>query len=209
MIDSGHVPISNPFCSDTAHDLMGTDPVYGCIAGQGNHSLSTADIDGDDCMEIIYGGAAIDHDGSVLYSSYGIRPDGVKAKFGHGDAMHVAKIDPNTRGLQMWVKNVFDCEGNKLDVPLLGTNQSIRFAADLSTQILDGVQYIGTVQPGIVNDSTHGVMLEPQDTSTNNGTKGNPCLVAWQNNCYNQPGYTKFYYATDMDFAQVLPALEE
>lgn len=168
----------------------------------------------------------------------------------------IGKIDPNTRGLQMWVKDVFDCEGNKLDVPLLGTNQSIRFAADLSTQILDGVQYIGTVQPGIVNDTTHGVMLEPQDTSTNNGTKGNPCLVAdifgdfreelllrtndssairiymntdvtehklftlmhdtqyrcsvaWQNNCYNQPGYTKFYYATDMDFDQVLPALEE
>lgn len=31
--------------------------------------------------------------------------------------------------------------------------------------------------------------------------------IAWQNNCYNQPCYTKFYYASDMDFSQVLPYL--
>ena len=93
-----------------------------------------------------------------------------------------------------------------------------------------------------------------QGTLTNNGTKGNPCLIAdifgdfreelllrtedssairiymnteisshklftllhdiqyrvgiaWQNNCYNQPCYPKFYYAGDMDWAGVLPAL--
>ena len=31
--------------------------------------------------------------------------------------------------------------------------------------------------------------------------------IAWQNNCYNQLGYTKFYYASDMEFKYVLPAL--
>lgn len=150
------------------------------------------------------------------------------------------------------VNEVYDCKGNKLSVPLLGTNQSIRYAPDLTTQILDGVQYIGTVQPGIVNDNIHGIMLMPEDTMTNNGTKGNPCLiadifgdyreelllrttdssairiymntdisthklftlmhdtqyrcgVAWQNNCYNQPCYPKYYYGSDMDFAYVLP----
>lgn len=98
-------------------------------------------------------------------------------------------------------------------------------------------------------------MLHPEGTSTNNGTKGNPCLiadifgdfreelllrtadssairiytnteltshklftllhdatyrcgVAWQNNCYNQPCYTSFYYASDMDFKNVLKYLE-
>ena len=304
-VDSGFVPMKNPFDSSDAHDIEGSDPVYGKFAGQGNHSLATADIDGDGCMEIIYGAAVIDNDGSLLYSSYGYRPDGVYAKFGHGDAMHVARIDPdrpgyeifnvfeggaavpygyalrdaqtgealfgefattdlgrcmigkidkNTRGLQVWVKDVYDCKGNKLDVPLLGTNQSIHFAADLTTQVTDGVEYIGTVQPGIVNDNIHGVMLVPENTMTNNGTKGNPCLiadvlgdfreelilrtedsnairiyrstevtkhklftlmhdtqyrcgVAWQNNCYNQPGYTKFYYGSDMDFKYVLPQL--
>lgn len=302
-IDSGFVPMKNPFCDRTIHDIIGTDPVYGILAGQGNHSLSTADVDGDGCMEIIYGGAVIDHDGSLLYSSYDYRPDGVFAKLGHGDAMHVAKIDPdrpgfqifnvfeggaavpygyalrdaetgkaifgeyattdlgrcmigkidkNTRGLQVWVNDVYDCKGNKLEVPILGTNQSIHWAADLTTQITDSPTYIGTTQRGVINDNIHGVMLEPEGTMTNNGTKGNPCLVAdifgdfreelllrtedssairiymntdvtehklftllhdtqyrcgvaWQNNCYNQPGYTSFYYGSDMDFKEVLP----
>ncbi len=305
-VDSGFVPMSNPFNDEEAHDSIGTDQTYGKLAGQGNHSLSTADVDGDGCMEIIYGAAVIDHDGSLLYSSYGYRPDGVYAKFGHGDAMHVAridpdrpglqifnvfeggaavpygyalrdaatgevifgeyattdlgrcmtgKIDPDTKGCQVWVNDVYDCKGNKLDIPLLGTNQSIRYAPDLTTQVTDGVKYIGTTQTGVVNDNIHGVMLEPEDTMTNNGTKGNPCLVAdifgdfreelllrttdssairiymntditqyklftlmhdtqyrcgiaWQNNCYNQPCYPKFYYGSDMDFAYVLPALE-
>ncbi len=305
-VDSGFVPMSNPFNDEEAHDSIGTDQTYGKLAGQGNHSLSTADVDGDGCMEIIYGAAVIDHDGSLLYSSYGYRPDGVYAKFGHGDAMHVAridpdrpglqifnvfeggaavpygyalrdaatgevifgeyattdlgrcmtgKIDPDTRGYQVWVNDVYDCKGNKLNIPLLGTNQSIRYAPDLTTQVTDGVKYIGTTQTGVVNDNIHGVMLEPEDTMTNNGTKGNPCLVAdifgdfreelllrttdssairiymntditqyklftlmhdtqyrcgiaWQNNCYNQPCYPKFYYGSDMDFAYVLPALE-
>lgn len=302
-VDSGFVPMKNPFRDDEIHDICGEDPVYGILAGQGNHSLATADVDGDGCMEIIYGAAVIDHDGSLLYSSYGIRPDGVRAKFGHGDAMHVANIDPDrpgleifnvfeggaavpygyalrdaesgevifgeyatidlgrcmigksdpdTRGLQVWVNDTYDCKGNKLQVPLLGTNQSIRWAGDLTTQIMDGVQYIGTTQPGVINDNIHGVMLTPEGTMTNNGTKGNPCLVAdifgdfreelllrladdsairiymnteitghklftmmhdtqyrcgvaWQNNCYNQPCYPKFYYADDMDFKDVLP----
>ena len=67
-VDSGYVPMKNPF-NDNPHDLTGSDPVYGTLAGQGNHSLSANDVDGDGCMEIIYGAACIDHDGSLLYSS--------------------------------------------------------------------------------------------------------------------------------------------
>ena len=33
--------------------------------------------------------------------------------------------------------------------------------------------------------------------------------VAWQNNCYNQPCYPKFYYASDMDWADVLPGMKK
>uniref|UniRef100_UPI0025D82BB4 rhamnogalacturonan lyase family protein n=1 Tax=Butyrivibrio sp. TaxID=28121 RepID=UPI0025D82BB4 len=91
-IDSGYVRMENPF-NDNPHELMGSDPVYGVIAGQGNHSLSTADVDGDGYQEIIYGAACIDQDGSVLYSSYDYLPNGIYAKLGHGDAMHVANID--------------------------------------------------------------------------------------------------------------------
>ena len=35
------------------------------------------------------------------------------------------------------------------------------------------------------------------------------CGVAWQNNCYNQPCYTKFYYGSDMDFRYVMPELAD
>lgn len=97
-VDSGHVPMANPFRAEGIHEVEGTDPVYGALAGQGNHSLAAADVDGDGCMEIIYGAAVIDHDGSLLYSSYDYRPDGVRAKLGHGDAMHVAKMIRIVRG---------------------------------------------------------------------------------------------------------------
>ena len=305
--DSGHVVLKNPFNDDSAHLGRGDSPTHGLLAGQGNHSMAVADVDGDGCQEIVYGAAVIDQDGSLLYSSYGPMPDGSVAKFGHGDSMHCGVIDsdrpgqqifnvfegasaapwgfalrdaetgevifgrpadtdlgrcmvgdtvPGVRGLQCWVQDTFDCHGNKLDVPLLGTNFSIRWAADLSTQLIDGVDYLAGDHLGRVTDTTHGVMLDPKGTAANNGTKGNPCLaadlfgdfreelllrtedssairiymntdltchklftllhdiqyrvgVAWQNNCYNQPCYPSFYYASDMDWGQVLPGLSD
>ena len=167
----------------------------------------------------------------------------------------IGKIDPNTRGLQVWVKDVYDCRGNRLPLEAPSTNMKIYWAGDLSTQVTDSRDYLHGPKCGAVNDLTHGTMLMPQHTATNNGTKGNPCLVAdvfgdfreelllrleddsairiytttdlthhklftllhdpqyrcgvaWQNNCYNQPGYPSFYYAGDMDFANVLPQLK-
>lgn len=229
-VDSGFVPMENPFC-DNPHERIGTDPAFGLLAGQGNHSLSTADVDGDGCMEIIYGAACIDHDGSLLYSSCDRRPDGIMAKMGHGDAMHVADIDPDrpgleifnvfegasavpygyalrdaetgkalfgtyaeedlgrcmvgnvlpdVRGLQCWVngEGIYDCHGKLLGKKTPGSNMSIRFSADLRTQITDGADYLKEQATGIVNDFTRGPLLIPEGTLTNNGTKGNPCLVA-------------------------------
>ncbi len=229
-VDSGFVPMSNPFKANP-HEAEGSDPVYGTFAGQGNHSLSVADVDGDGRQEIVYGAAVIDHDGSLMYSSYGNLPNGKRAKFGHGDSMHVAKIDPDRpglqifnvfegakaapygyalrdaatgevffgeyaekdlgrcmigktvpscRGWQVWAADkTYDCKGNVLDVPMIGTNQGIKWAADLTTQVTDGVDFEHTpVNHGVVNDIVHGVMLDTKNTLTNNGTKGNPCLVA-------------------------------
>ena len=166
----------------------------------------------------------------------------------------IGDVCPGVRGLQVWVSKVRDCKGNFLDVPILGTNANIKWAADLSTQVIDGFDYLGGKHTGVVRDNTHGVMLDPEGCATNNGTKGNPCLVAdvigdfreelllrtadssairiyinteitkhklftllhdpmyrcgvaWQNNVYNQPCYTSFYYASDMDFRDVLPEL--
>ena len=60
--------------------------------GQGNHNLAVADVDGDGCDEIIYGACAIDHNGQGLYST----------GLGHGDALHVADIDPDRPGLEVF-----------------------------------------------------------------------------------------------------------
>src|SRR5690606_9356829 len=70
-------------------------------------SLSSADVDGDGKQEIVYGAVTIDHDGSVLYSSMDVLPPGsaapgTLAKLGHGDAMHVADIDPDRPGLEIF-----------------------------------------------------------------------------------------------------------
>ena len=74
----------------------------GCeaYAGQGNHNLRVADVDGDGCDEIVYGQCAIDHDGRGLYST----------GMYHGDAMHLTQFAPDLSGLQVW-----SCHENKKD----------------------------------------------------------------------------------------------
>ena len=67
-------------------------PGNGAYRGQGNHNVSVADVDGDRRDEIVYGACAIDDDGSGLYST----------GLGHGDAMHLADIDPSRPGLEVW-----------------------------------------------------------------------------------------------------------
>lgn len=69
-------------------------------AGQGNHNLRVADVDGDGRDEITYGSMAVDDDGTGLYST----------GFGHGDALHVTSFYPLDDRLQVW-----DCHENKRD----------------------------------------------------------------------------------------------
>jgi rhamnogalacturonan endolyase len=61
-------------------------------AGQGCHSIREGDVDGDGCDEIVYGGCTIDHDGKGLYTT----------GLGHGDALHMADMDPDRPGLEVW-----------------------------------------------------------------------------------------------------------
>ncbi|KHD78226.1 integrin [Actinoplanes utahensis] len=231
-VDSGWAPMTNPF-NDSPHGRDGTDPVYGKLTTQGFHSLSAADVDGDGKQEIVYGAATIDHDGDLLYSSFGTLPSGEEARLGHGDAMHVTDIDPArpgleiftvheggtsapygmamrdaktgevlfgtysgrdtgrgmigdvlpaTPGIESWASmpggsealGLHSAKGEILTNTIPGTNSSIRWSADLTTQIVNGAQ---TVTPTI-DDWNRGRLLTADGTLTNNGTKGNPGLVA-------------------------------
>ena len=61
--------------------------------GQGAHNIAVGDVDGDGCDEITYGSAAIDHDGSLLYTT----------GLGHGDASHLGDLDPDRPGLEVFM----------------------------------------------------------------------------------------------------------
>jgi rhamnogalacturonan endolyase len=69
---------------------------------QGAHSLRQGDVDGDGFDEIVYGSATIDHDGQGLYST-GLR---------HGDALHMADMDPNRPGLEVFMVDEQTSENN-------------------------------------------------------------------------------------------------
>lgn len=75
------------------------DSGNGAYAGQGNHNLRVADVDGDGCDEIIYGQMAVDHDGKGLYST----------GMYHGDAIHLLS-DVNNEKYYVWC-----CHENKKD----------------------------------------------------------------------------------------------
>lgn len=68
------------------------DSGNGDYAGQGFHSLSVADADGDGRDEIMFGAAAIDDDGTGLWST----------GQGHGDALHVGDFLPERDGLEVY-----------------------------------------------------------------------------------------------------------
>jgi hypothetical protein len=237
-VDSGHVPMSNPFNSGP-HGVNGTDPEFGTLTTQGFHSMSVADVDGDGKQEIVYGAATIDHDGSLLYSSFAEAPPqsnvpGQNVRLGHGDAMHVGDFDPDRAGLEIWTVHeggafaprgwamrsaatgevlfggysgvdtgrgmvgdidpavrgleawssmppnqaveagLWSARGDYLGRNTPGTNMSIRWAADLTTQIVNGT----APQATTIDDFKRGRVLTATGTLTNNGTKGNPSLVA-------------------------------
>ena len=72
--------------------VFDTEKGYPSFAGQGNHNLTAADVDGDGKDEIVYGQMTVDDDGKGMYTT-GI---------GHADALHVSDLDPDRPGLEVF-----------------------------------------------------------------------------------------------------------
>jgi rhamnogalacturonan endolyase len=183
--------------------------------------------------------------GEVLFGAYSGRDTGRSM---------IGDVRADVPGIEVWASmppgttasGLLSSTGDILSSAAPGTNQSIRWAADLTTQIVNG----SGNQTATIDDWMRGRLLTATDTRTNNGTKGNPSLVAdvfgdWreellvrtvdssalriytstevtthklttlmhdpqyraeaarQQTTYNQPSYTSYYLASDMDFANI------
>ena len=183
--------------------------------------------------------------GETLFGAYSGRDT--------GRAM-IGDVRSDVPGIEVWsslpggtdASGLLSAKGEILSAATPGTNMSIRWSADLTTQIVNGS---GTQTPTI-DDWTRGRLLTATGTLTNNGTKGNPSLVAdvfgdWreellvrtadstalriytstevtthklttlmhdvqyraetarQQTTYNQPAYTSYYLASDLDWSNV------
>ncbi len=84
----------------TSHWIFDSNDGENPFSGQGYHSLSVADVDGDGKDEIIYGSMVVDDDGKGLYTT-GLR---------HGDALHVSDLDPSRPGMEVF--GVHEIEDN-------------------------------------------------------------------------------------------------
>ncbi|WP_435367749.1 rhamnogalacturonan lyase [Metabacillus litoralis] len=151
----------------------------GVTAGLGHgDALHVGDIDPNrDGLEIFmvheggryapYGYALRDaKTGEVIYGGYTGRDTGRGM---------VGDVDPTKKGLETWAVDLRTAKGEKIESNKIpGTNMNIKWAADMTTQIINGA----IDQTPTIDDWQKGTVLTASGTRTNNHTKGNPSLVA-------------------------------
>ncbi len=94
----------------------------------------------------------------------------------------IGDVLPDVRGLEVWASlpggsgslGLYSASGEFTPGPIPGTNMSIRWLPDGTTQIVNG----SGDQDVTIDDWTRGRQLTATGTRTNNGTKGTPSLVA-------------------------------
>jgi rhamnogalacturonan endolyase len=86
----------------------------------------------------------------------------------------IGDIDPSVPGIETWATRLRSASGDSLGATYPGTNQSIRWAADGTTQIINGIADADVT----IDSYTDGRLLTATGTRSNNGTKGTAALVA-------------------------------
>ncbi|MEU1973701.1 rhamnogalacturonan lyase [Microbacterium sp. NPDC019599] len=117
--------------------------------------------------------------GEVLFGAYSGRDTGRSM---------IGDVRTDSPGMEVWASmpngtegsGLLSATGSALQSTTPGTNQSIRWAADLTTQIVGNSQVVGgtRVDAVTIEDWTRGILVGDTGARTNNGTKGNPSLVA-------------------------------
>lgn len=86
----------------------------------------------------------------------------------------IGDVDSSQPGLETWAVGLWTADGEQLGTSAPGTNMSIKWAGDMTTQMINGAI---DVTPTI-DDWKRGTLLTAEGTLTNNYTKGTPSLVA-------------------------------
>lgn len=134
------------------------DERWRSYAGQGNHNIRVADVDGDGRDEITYGSMAIDHDGTGLYNT----------GMGHGDAMHLTVFDPTSDKLQLW-----DCHENRRD----GSELRDAATGKIIFQIKSGFD-VGRCMAADIDPTNPGLEMWSSDSHGIRNIKGEQVLPA-------------------------------
>ncbi|MBN8881883.1 MAG: rhamnogalacturonan lyase [Salana multivorans] len=99
----------------------------------------------------------------------------------------IGDVLPGVRGMEMWASmpagsdasGILGVDGTRLAATSPGTNMSVRWSGDGTTQIVNGaIDSSGNPVTPTIDDWTRGTLRTLSGTATNNGTKGNPGLVA-------------------------------
>jgi rhamnogalacturonan endolyase len=143
-------------------------------AGQGCHSLMTADVDGDGAMELIPGASTINSDGTFRCST----------NMGHGDALHVGILIKG-KGIQVFMPHEGTGGSDSHDASTCAFNYKITGGDDNGRGVAD---WVGTSSASSAScSSSKDGNLFCGDGSSGASSAGSNFLIYWSADTVRSP----------------------